>query len=526
MRAITRHRTNEQERLPKRLSLAQTKSSLRQRQIVKKDQSTLTQLGWATPSFTSVDEGPEVSDPDYEDARPRKKRKIQDKLTEEELKQATLTQIGWPFDENQSDVPQNDKESSQDETESEDSVVNEAVNGSDADMEGTDVLPGLLLEEQNAEGVTPPEWNHQHLERPISHNHDEASATRNSSTSPSNTASHPSQPLSSSRRAKPRRKHIALPSPELGYSPAQAITAASSPFKTPRNPLRLEVPSSQSPATTPLSTISVSSPKQTMLRELSFHEWSQRDNTPTPERRKLMPDSEDLNEDKENAFLDSDDEQDLSSGKSQPRMLFQAFPAKDAPDSSCEVRNTDTLAMPPPRSRPYVSYPPSPEPAACKARSMLQNSNRHSPSPKRPVTNDSDAKVRSSQEEISESKSLNNHQYGTIRSSQATTVDITQQSPLHPASQPLSSNHSTPSPASPHQPLPSRPSPQAVADPHKPAEVFYAFVPQLPPSPPPAFESQFPYSMFSHYSDDDLHIRYGEIEDSQMPQSTAGDFSP
>lgn len=526
MTAVTRHRKDKQERLPKRLSFARTTSSLRQRRKVKKDQSTLTQA-WATPSFTSVDEGSEVSDPDFEEPRPRKKRKVQYDLTEEELKQATLTQIGWPFDGNDSDVTEDEEDDSNDETENEEDGNGEGLDESDADMNALDVPPELLDEGHNLEEVTPSGGDSHHWDPLNSPTNNKTSAAKGSSSPPSDRASTHSHPSSSRRKASPRQSPLPVHSPELGRSPGQSTAAVSASFRTPQRPIRREVPSSQSPAITPLSTVSPSPSERTPLRELSFEEWSQRDNTPTPQRRKVLADSEDLSEDKENAVLDTGDDQDyLSSTKSQPRMLFEASPTKDTPKSSRDIWNTDTLAMPPPLLRSHVSCPAPSGPAAFKAQSMPPNSSWPNPASKQHMTKDNDASARSQQDETCDPASLTNQQYDTIRSSQATTVDITQQSPRIPASQPPSSNHSRPFPMSPPQPHAHHSSSQAVKDAHKFAEPFNAYVPQLPPSPPPVFESQFPYSMFSHYSDKDMHIHYGGTEDSQPRHLTIRDFSP
>lgn len=172
-------------------------------------------------------------------------------------------------------------------------------------------------------------------------------------------------------------------------------------FVTPRKPIKQEIPSSQSPAATPI-TMSQVSRHRTPLRELNLHTVSVRDNVdPASRRTSIVPESTEQNDEAENI---------------------------DPADGLIKLAES--------QDRSHVLPSPSPSPTKRLSRRFTTAETEHifaRPSPRPNIINDSQAETQVTEYYTPSSSPQRDMPF---RLSQATTVDLMQRSIRHITSLP------------------------------------------------------------------------------------------
>lgn len=229
--------------------------------------------------------------------------------------------------------------------------------------------------------------------------------------------------------------------------------ATSAVFKTPPKPLRYEIPSSQSPDTTPILRTASESPskrERTPLQELPENVWAQRDATPTPTPRKRrgMHESEDANasseHEKENVLYE---------------LKLDKEPQSPSAKASKSIRSTPTS-----HHRPTTA-------GSSPGHFTPEGNLRYASTSPSPITTAALPPPSSSTTANARPPFSTYRSHRATRSSQATTVDLTQPTPKQSqlSGRRSSAAHSETGPASSLK----------------------------------AFESQFPYDDFSILASDD-----------------------
>lgn len=472
-------------------------------------QSTLTQVNFvSTPSFEEDEESSYLSGEVHAEIKQRKKKRKRSGCEDDEKRkrrQSTLTQM--PFFTNFSD--------------SGDEAINAAYNSDELpDFEELEDEKREIEDTEDEEGldeeiVVPAETQLYHATQPYQLNRAYDPADQDWQ------GYEKGLEMSLNVRHTRNRQHIesqrAISGVEVDTNvqdiiKAEPISATPSPqrpstrqeFKTPQKPIKLEIPSSQSPAATPL-TLSQISPQRTPLKELNTNAVAQRDNTPTrvgSSQHGII----DLDEEHENVnpigILPKLSKQLLTPTDEAPRLLPNPSPSptKRLLSSSSAAPPDDQVFRRPrlrsefvrdsqEESQFTVYYTPSSSPV----RTSLPSST----GPQTPQTSPNRAPASQAQLQLQLRQSQTAAKRTTIPSSQATTVDLTQP-PLtrhyHPYIKQEPIESSSPPPPAPALPLSDPPNSLVPSPDLELNNISFPPMPALtfPSSAPlPDFESQF-----------------------------------
>jgi len=238
-------------------------------------QSTLTQVNFvSTPSFEEDEESSHLSDEEEEQTKRKRKRSESKKDEKKKRRQSTLTQM--PFFTNFSD--------------SGDEAINAAYNSDDLpDFEQQDTekreIEDTEDEEDEEEMPLPIETQLYHATQPYQLNRAYDPADQDWQGYEDGLQMSLNVKTTRGRRTYGEVDHDADVQDIVKKEPNSATPSPKRPesipeFKTPQKPIKMEIPSSQSPAATPL-TLSQISPRRAPLKELNADIVAQRDNTPT-----------------------------------------------------------------------------------------------------------------------------------------------------------------------------------------------------------------------------------------------------
>lgn len=410
-------------------------------------QSTLTQVNFvSTPSFEENENSSYLSDEEEEQTRKKRKRSKSKKDEKKKRRQSTLTQM--PFFTNFSD--------------SGDEAIAAAYNSDelpDFEQQYTEKreIEDTEDEEDEEDMVLPAETQLYHATQPYQLNRAYDPADQDwqgyeEGLEMSLNVRHTGSRIDGEVDHDADVQDIVKKEPNSA-TPSPQRPQAFSEFKTPQKPIKMEIPSSQSPAATPL-TLSQISPRRTPLRELNANIVAQRDNTPArtgSSQRSIV----DVDEEHENVnpvgLLPKLSQQLLTPTEEHTRLLPNPSPSPTKrPYRSSSIPPPDDQIFRRPRLRSEIIRDSQEEsqftvyytPSSLPARTSIPRSI----GPQTPGTSPSRAPVLQSLASQTEIKRV-------IPSSQATTVDLTQPPPTRHYQQQIKQEPIESSPPPPPAPI-------------------------------------------------------------------------